>query len=261
MDCARCQTWTQLREPLVDVVLHRNAAELADGARHGCWWCVRILTHLQRKLKSLPDSLQGCPSDVTCTTESMGSFEFRSFARLQMSSSDYWYSRSRFEIDGKRGIAEDLPFFTKKPSPLNHILYDRGTLPENTNSQGTWEYIIACLENCQNNHEVCQQPPGGLPSRLVEVREEDGKLHFRLIITPSSGPRDQYITLSHRWGVDTPLKLTSETLSNFMTEIPRQEMPQKYIDAAVIALRLNIRHLWIDSLVSSPPVVYRFHFI
>ncbi|KAI2468216.1 heterokaryon incompatibility protein-domain-containing protein [Annulohypoxylon bovei var. microspora] len=169
-------------------------------------------------------------------------FNFQSFVRLETSSCQSWKSYAYFEIDDQYGILEYLYFFAGE---RKHVTY---AAADNTNSQQTWEYVTDRLENCKNNHKLCHQTPGALPSRLIEIREEDGKLHFRLVLTSNSGVRGRYITLSHRWGTDATIKLTLQELNEFMDEIPSQKMPQKYIDAAVIALRLKIRYLWIDSL-------------
>ncbi|KAI0888480.1 heterokaryon incompatibility protein-domain-containing protein [Annulohypoxylon maeteangense] len=248
MDCDRCQIWTQLQDPSVKIILHHNTAELIDGIRRECWWCIRILKHLQYEFKSLPDSLQGHPSDISYATVSESSFEFRSFARLDISSDHYWKSSAHFEINGKHDVLCHLDFSTRRRKPKEASNYIPHAMVDNTNSQQTWDYVTGRLKNCEVNHVSCQQLLSYMPSRLIEIREENGKFHFRLILTSNDGPRGRYITLSHRWGKDVTLRLTTQNLYAFMVEIPQQKMPQKYIDAAVIALRLKIPYLWIDSL-------------
>lgn len=246
MDCDRCQIWTQLQDAGVKKILHRNIADLINGVRRECWWCIRVLKHLQDGLKSLPDSLQGHPSDITYETTSEPSFEFQSFACLEKSWARDWESSVYFEINGKSDALGSTTFSTdrrrKDASTYAH------TMEDNTGSQKTWEYITHRLKNCEINHKFCQQTPGFLPSRLIEIREDDGRLHFRLVHTTDGDVRSRYITLSHRWGTNVTIKLTSQELPDFVVEIPQQRMPQKYIDAAVIALRLKIPYLWIDSL-------------
>lgn len=252
MDCDRCQIWTQLQDAGVKKILHRNIADLINGVRRECWWCIRVLKHLQDGLKSLPDSLQGHPSDITYETTSEPSFEFQSFACLEKSWARDWESSVYFEINGKSDALGSTTFSTdrrrKDASTYAH------TMEDNTGSQKTWEYITHRLKNCEINHKFCQQTPGFLPSRLIEIREDDGRLHFRLVHTTDGDVRSRYITLSHRWGTNVTIKLTSQELPDFVVEIPQQRMPQKYIDAAVIALRLKIPYLWIDSLVRCPGI-------
>ncbi|KAI1208621.1 heterokaryon incompatibility protein-domain-containing protein [Annulohypoxylon truncatum] len=194
-------------------------------------------------IESLPDFLQGLPSEITCAIGSECSFTFRSFARLQISSRYTWTSYAGFEIDDGYGTLDNLYFFARERKGARYLVAD------NTNSQQTWQYITDRLENCENNHKSCQQSPNTLPSRLIEIKEEEeGKLHFRLVLTSNSGFRGRYITLSHRWGTNATLTLTSRNLSDFMVQIPQHELPIKYVDAAVLALRLKIPYLWIDSL-------------
>ncbi|KAI1089733.1 heterokaryon incompatibility protein-domain-containing protein [Rostrohypoxylon terebratum] len=246
MDCDRCQIWAQLQDIGAKIVLHRNITDLINGIRYGCWWCIRILKHLQDDFKSLPDSLQGHPSDITYEATSEPSFEFLSFACLKECQGRTWELTVYFEINGKSD-ALGASLFLTKPRRQDVPAYAH-TVEDNTGSQQTWDYITHRLKNCEVNHKSCRQTSSFLPSRLIEIREGGDGLHFRLIHTLDSDVRSPYITLSHRWGTNVTVQLTSQELPYFKVEISRQRMPQKYIDAAVVALRLKIPYLWIDSL-------------
>lgn len=89
-------------------------------------------------------------------------------------------------------------------------------------------------------------PTDQLPSRLLDL--QDGKI--KLICNVDSLPLLQYTTLSHVWGPDPTAcpQLVLERLQEFMLEIPRAELPTKYLDAIRITLALGIRYIWIDSL-------------
>ncbi|KAI1453023.1 heterokaryon incompatibility protein-domain-containing protein [Annulohypoxylon moriforme] len=244
MDCDRCQIWAQLQGSSTELILHRNIAELEAGAQRECWWCIRIITHIQSNIQSLVDYLRRRPVDVACATESRSSFDFQSFAGMEKPYYETWQSCVSFKIDDKRGILSNC-YFMGRERERDHIPY---VVSDNTDSQQTWNYITDRLENCENNHKLCQQLASYLPSRLIEIEKYEGKLHFRLILTSEAGFRGRYITLSHRWGTEAILSLTLQELHKFMVQIPQQNLPQKYIDAAVVALRLEIRYLWVDSL-------------
>jgi hypothetical protein len=54
--------------------------------------------------------------------------------------------------------------------------------------------------------------------------------------------------LSHRWGSRGLLKTASKTLSNHIERIPWDQLPLTFQDAINIAIALQIKYLWIDSL-------------
>lgn len=231
-------------------VLHRNITELVDGARRECWWCVRILTHLQTECKALPSALQGLPSDVTLQSGFERTFPFRSSVDF------YRYQDANYQWGIKCDIFDDerlceFPFFVGETLPSDAVLKYPYAMADDTNSQETWDYITDRLDNCKTNHTCTlrEQSSPYLPTRLIKIRlGDDGKMHFRLVLTSNGGACDRYITLSHRWGTDRPLKLTRERIGKFQDDIPQHEMPPKYIDAAIAASKLEIQYMWIDSL-------------
>ena len=58
----------------------------------------------------------------------------------------------------------------------------------------------------------------------------------------------QWATLSHCWGGSAPLITTSTNIARWQVGIPFDSLPPTFRDAVTIAHRLDIRHLWIDSL-------------
>ncbi|KAL8891311.1 MAG: hypothetical protein Q9215_001634 [Flavoplaca cf. flavocitrina] len=66
--------------------------------------------------------------------------------------------------------------------------------------------------------------------------------------TPPAESRLAYCTLSHRWGQGQPLKLTRDLYESFQQDIPFEDLPKTFADAAQITLNLGISYLWIDSL-------------
>jgi hypothetical protein len=64
----------------------------------------------------------------------------------------------------------------------------------------------------------------------------------------SSTKRFDYLTLSHVWGNDQFLKLTSKNIEWFKTGLPICDLRQSFQDAIVMTRRLHVQYLWIDSL-------------
>ena len=57
-----------------------------------------------------------------------------------------------------------------------------------------------------------------------------------------------YATLSHCWGAGQPIKLTRSNNSALSRSIPFTQLPKTFKDAVQLALELDIRYIWIDSL-------------
>ena len=78
---------------------------------------------------------------------------------------------------------------------------------------------------------------------------ESGSDLVRLIDCAKSPPASlSYLTLSHCWGSTTFLCLNRSTIRDFQTGVPVSLLPQTFRDAILIARRLRVQYLWIDSL-------------
>lgn len=95
---------------------------------------------------------------------------------------------------------------------------------------------------CQDKHEKCHQLCSPLPSRLINVQNEDP------VLVKSDGLKGSYTTLSHCWGKQKLPITTCENITQRYTNIELSELPQTYKDAIKITKRLQIPYLWIDSL-------------
>lgn len=58
-------------------------------------------------------------------------------------------------------------------------------------------------------------------------------------------PNARYVTLSHCWGSYMPLRLLKNNISSLKQGI---RFSQTFQDAMVVAQRLGVRYIWIDSL-------------
>lgn len=113
----------------------------------------------------------------------------------------------------------------------------------------SWALVPRWLANCLRTHTRCspQRSKPWYPRRVVDVGHEPGR--FRVIESVDVTPGDEYLTLSHRWGIGKNiLKLHANRLKEFERGMDLAVLSRTFQDAAVVAQRLGVRYLWIDSL-------------
>lgn len=119
------------------------------------------------------------------------------------------------------------------------------SLPHNTGSVETWSTIGQWLHECSTQHHcLAHVGSGWYPTRLVERVSEHT---FRVICSEFALPGG-YITLSHQWGDHNFLKLTQDNLSTFEEGRPINELRKTFQEALIIAGRMKVPYVWIDSL-------------
>lgn len=116
-----------------------------------------------------------------------------------------------------------------------------------------WHSMLArnWLSSCQRLHYRCEGHIKSTvrPSRLLVLNSSDDTISLRLVIIyEHTEILSGYCTLSHCWGGEQPLQLTTRTLAAFQTCIPFNILPKTFADAVQITLNLGISYLWIDSL-------------
>lgn len=89
---------------------------------------------------------------------------------------------------------------------------------------------------------------GFLPTRLVDVGDQDCHNPKLRIFNPRTDVRPEYITLSHCWGGNVPYTLSSGTIDELQRHIPMSKISQNFRDAIFTCRRLSKRYIWIDSL-------------
>lgn len=123
-------------------------------------------------------------------------------------------------------------------------------LPSSTGSIETWLTIDEWIQHCSKHHRcMAGVNASWYPTRLVE-RTSDTT--FKVVRSDSSSfqaSQDRrYITLSHRWGDGDLLKLTTDNLSVLEQGLPVTLLRQTFQDTLVVAQRMNVSYIWIDSL-------------
>jgi hypothetical protein len=115
-------------------------------------------------------------------------------------------------------------------------------LKHDLSSEASFALVKEWLSTCDAQHRCYQGNQAPLPSRVIDVSQED----IHLIV--SNGQREPYVTLSHCWGGEQPLITTSTTLDERIANISMESFPVLYRDAITITRKLGIKYLWIDSL-------------
>jgi hypothetical protein len=107
------------------------------------------------------------------------------------------------------------------------------------------------LDRCASSHKVCNMSTDfERPHRLLEL-DSPAYGSIKLIDAHNGAggsPPRIYATLSHCWGSDYLLCLTQKNEPELRDDISMNKLPRTFREAAIVARKLDIRHLWIDSL-------------
>ncbi|KAK7212327.1 hypothetical protein V2G26_019505 [Clonostachys chloroleuca] len=124
------------------------------------------------------------------------------------------------------------------------------TLPIASN---VWEELLDPVElanswisECRESHADCRplRKYHDGPRRLIRISDDA----VRLVESDSWDETPEYATLSYSWGSVPFTKLTRETLSSFLCEIPFEMLPKTFHDAIRLTRMLGLSYIWIDAL-------------
>ncbi|KAI1136507.1 HET-domain-containing protein [Hypoxylon sp. FL0543] len=107
------------------------------------------------------------------------------------------------------------------------------------------------IQTCHEAHPDCSRPDDEfMPTRLIQVGPE-GADTVRLINSRGAELQDRrYVALSHCWGLSMPhcAQTFRETLTEHLERIRLSNLTKTFVDTIMIARRLRIPFVWIDSL-------------
>ncbi|CAH0044471.1 unnamed protein product [Clonostachys solani] len=254
--CAQCMSiftgQQQLKDPSISSdrgpVHHFSAASFEAAANSGCIICTRARAALRR-------------DELDCLSMQVGHEPF-SYCLLSKNSEELYtleiiiyYAVERLlegEDGRKRFVWETHLRSTEKareygcPSGNDMACY---TYTPHTGSEGSFNQARKWYSDCREKHARCNVSRRSLsysPTRLLDLNYHGSDL--RLIMTAEETIKEDYATLSHCWGGQSIIKLTTDTLAQFQNKIGTTSLPQTFRDAILVARRLGIRYLWIDSL-------------
>lgn len=128
-----------------------------------------------------------------------------------------------------------------------------------SNGEDTFSKMRVWLQTCAETHETCrhrrqEQDKKWLPKRLIEIKSStrDGaqSMACRVVDTQKEKMHcpSGYVTMSHQWASQSLPILTETNLPLWQNGLPLETFPEHFLDAFEVALRLNIPHVWIDSI-------------
>jgi hypothetical protein len=102
------------------------------------------------------------------------------------------------------------------------------------------------VQNCIIYHGVCNKNRNITfkPNRLLYI----GKNKVCVHLTKDILKKTLYLTLSHCWGEFQVVSLFERNQNAFQDNIPWNDLPRTFQDAILVARRLRVSYLWIDSL-------------
>ncbi|KAK3370770.1 heterokaryon incompatibility protein-domain-containing protein [Lasiosphaeria ovina] len=128
------------------------------------------------------------------------------------------------------------------PSPFGKPI----AVGERTDSASTWTFLQDCLTWCATHASCAQEGPLRLPTRLLHF--DSCSAGIVSLVETKQGDAMPYVALSHCWGGDLPVKLTTASYKSFRSGLPRGCLPNTFQDAATVAARFDIAYIWIDAL-------------
>ena len=118
------------------------------------------------------------------------------------------------------------------------------------------------MDECLRDHPLCRvdfaspafsahyevAEDDQVPTRTIDVGTADESYEPFLSVHPSGGTPFRWVTLSHCWSGHSPPVTSLSNYEEMKQEIPMATLPPLFQDAVAITRKLNLRHLWIDSL-------------
>ncbi|KAF5232106.1 hypothetical protein FANTH_13102 [Fusarium anthophilum] len=108
--------------------------------------------------------------------------------------------------------------------------------------------IKAWTDACETEHDYClQRHATALPKRVLKIENSNVSLYISQ--KQDVQTEDQrYVALSYRWGNDLPLRLTQDTMGDFIKGLPISKLPKTLQDSVRISRNLGFNFIWIDAL-------------
>ena len=214
--------------------------DVKKGADDGCPLCQRIDSQFTSTM-DIPDDQLTCFSSAG--QGHGGEFDIESLSHICVWSVDRMWAK----WDNKEHQNHYFDVHAADEDPASSFITTR-PINVSTASDTTFKLARGWLAECRFGHQECQRYRGSfLPRRLIHITAVDGSLHLRLHQT-SGSDQVEYTTLSYCWGGAQSSQLTTSNLYSYLLSIPISNLPQTIRDAIIVTHRLDISHIWIDSL-------------
>ncbi|KAF8847708.1 HET-domain-containing protein [Acephala macrosclerotiorum] len=122
-----------------------------------------------------------------------------------------------------------------------------------TSSPTSWTLIEEWIRTCNESHSLCSAAIGynsnWYPTRLLYANETSGLVNMVVTADASMARSEKYVTLSHCWGKEQqPLRLLKNNMHELKKDIALHTLPKTFQDVVLVAKKLHMRYIWIDSL-------------
>ncbi|MCJ1391437.1 hypothetical protein MMC18_004301 [Xylographa bjoerkii] len=146
-------------------------------------------------------------------------------------------------IDSLRTVSKTCPRF------INAI----ATPDDGSPNASTWTLFEDWLDLCTSRHPECrsqtmQQTEKIIPTRLLDIRDPEVVCVIQSDSCFSAIKTPRYATLSHCLDQTHEPQLNTETSNGFAKGVHPSNLPKTFRDAIIVAQRLKIPYLFIDSL-------------
>jgi hypothetical protein len=113
--------------------------------------------------------------------------------------------------------------------------------------------LITCMSECANKHRECRKGAtlDWIPSRLIDIERVKSEGEIRLVLRDEMDPartQPRYTTLSHIWGSQKFLTLTTSNIRELRAGFSIVRLPKKFQEAIAVTEKSGLRYIWIDSL-------------
>ncbi|EHK25840.1 uncharacterized protein TRIVIDRAFT_118478, partial [Trichoderma virens Gv29-8] len=107
------------------------------------------------------------------------------------------------------------------------------------------------IRRCEQDHTQCtrfRSKDSWYPTRLLDVGSKGSSSIVLVRSAQAIHKKEKYMTLSHRWGDSNIPTLTTNTIIPWAQELSIKILPKTFQDFIILAQRLQVRYVWIDSL-------------
>ncbi|KAK8063032.1 hypothetical protein PG997_015129 [Apiospora hydei] len=210
-------------------LLHGSLEDFHSAVRDGCWTCSTLKDSSRQQIRA--------PMHYAIKRPLLDHFPSPNPYDLQFT---FMNPATNVDTRALRLRIDPIPSWTQA-----HELASRSASQSWSGSADALALVNHWLSDCLRNHPSCANMGSERPwqpTRLLEISEQS----VRLVTTSTKDFKEAYGTLSHCWGTDPFLTLTSSTFGRFAAGFPLDELPRSFQEAFCIIQALGIRYLWID---------------
>ncbi|KAF2743813.1 HET-domain-containing protein [Sporormia fimetaria CBS 119925] len=205
--------------------------DLRKEASRGCYICGHIGVTVKEYFRPPPE-------EITWQLMSDVRDDNRHFAQL------------RLHILSISNAFFDVNFLLKRQHDVSDHYNSAYTFGCSTNSLGSRNQASQWLSTCLKEHPACARAVGAnkrQPTRLLHIAPNESG-NIRLIDTREESVSGPYVTLSHCWGNNKPLRLLRANLDQFRKGSSFSALPLTFQEAIIFTRSLGVEYIWIDSL-------------